>query len=104
MLIQKKLISVYDYELQDYSEPFYFRLEIHEILGEYVGSIFRLERYRLLPTFPTDKKIDSDLIMNDALLFIKDEFIDCRDLKGQTEMEVISIFLEKLDNIFGFHE
>jgi hypothetical protein len=102
MLIQKKLISSYDYELRGGSVPFYFRLEIHQISEGYSGTVFRLDRYRLSPTFPTNKNDESDLIIDDALLFVKDEFIDCRDLIGFTEKEVVDIFLKKLDQIFNF--
>lgn len=102
MLVQKKLISSYDYELNDLSVSFYFRLEIHKISEGYSGTVFRLDRYRLSPTFPTSKSDDSDLIIDDALLFVKDEFIDCRDLMGSTENEVIHIFLNKLDHIFNY--
>lgn len=102
MLIQRKLISVYDYELNNLSEPFYFRLEIHEASGGLIGTIFRLDRYRLLPTFSTNKNEESNLIMDDALFFIKDEFIDSRDLIGNSEDEIISIFLEKLNHIFNY--
>ena len=104
MLVQKKLISSYDYEINDLAVPFYFRLEIHQTLSNYSGTVFRLDRYRLSPTFPTNKDDGSDLIIDDALLFVRDEFIDCRDLTGGSEEEVIHIFLKKLDNIFNCSE
>lgn len=100
-IVQRELIAVYDYDVLDLAEPFHFRLEIHRCEDIFKGTVFRLERYRLLATFPQSAEGDPAGILDDALLYIKDEFIDDRALFGTTKDEVICRFITTLQTVFN---
>ncbi|QLO36185.1 hypothetical protein HV213_10225 [Klebsiella sp. RHBSTW-00484] len=100
MIIQRQLVATYDYDVREKSEPFHFRLEVHQCGEIYTGTVFRLERYRLPTTFPQDAEGVPIGIMDDALLYIKDEFIDDRDLSGATVESIVTCFSAKLQSIF----
>lgn len=51
MIVQKELVAIYDYEVPVPEDPFSFRLEIHKCSELFTGSVYRLERFRLRPTF-----------------------------------------------------
>lgn len=104
MIIQRELVATYNYEIQEQVEPFYFRLEIYKQSDIFKGIVFRLERYRLIPTFPQDQNGESVSNIDDALLYIKDEFIDDTDLFGKSEDIVVSIFIDKLKYIFNLND
>ena len=55
MIVQKELVAIYDYE-----DPFSFRLEIHKFSELFTGSVYRLERFRLHPTFHQRDREDAD--------------------------------------------
>ncbi|HAJ5725637.1 hypothetical protein NMV83_20340 [Escherichia coli] len=96
MIVQKELVAIYDYEIPAPEDPFSFRLEIHKFSKLFTGSVYRLERFRLHPTFN-----DADSLINDALIYIRDEFIDERKLRGESHETVIAIFNCELQNIFN---
>jgi len=99
LIKQSKLNNIYDFEVKKEEHTFNFRLEIHCIEKGFKGIIFRLERYRIVPSFHQD--IDDELICkDDALFYIKDEFIDDQDLVGDTEEQIILDFIKKLETIF----
>ncbi|HFZ1500237.1 TPA: hypothetical protein ACIJT1_004030 [Citrobacter freundii] len=100
MIIQRKLVATYTYEVHGQVEPFYFKLDIYKQSDIFKGVIFRLDRYRLTPTFPQDNDGESISNVDDALLYVKDEFIDDTDLFGKSEDIVVNIFIEKLKKIF----
>lgn len=104
MIIQRKLVAIYNYEIQGQVEPFNFRLEIYKQSDIFRGIIFRLDRYRLSPSFPQDQNGESISNIDDALLYVKDEFIDDTDLFGESEDIVVSIFIEKLKYIFNLND
>ena len=60
-----------------------------------------LERFRLHPTFHQRDREDVDPLINDALIYIRDEFIDERKLRGESPETVIAIFNRELQNIFN---
>lgn len=96
MIVQKELVAIYDYEIPAPEDPFSFRLEIHKFSELFTGSVYRLERFRLHPTFN-----DADSLINDALIYIRDECIDERKLRGESPETVIAIFNRELQNIFN---
>lgn len=101
-LIQNELIAVYDFDVIDLEEPFRFRLEIHRCEDIFKGTVFRLERFRLLATFPQNADGNPAGILDDALLYVRDAFIDDRGLVGTTKDEVITRFKTALQTIFDF--
>ena len=96
MSVQKELVAIYNYEVPVPEDPFSFRLEIHKCSELFTGSVYRLERFQLHPTFN-----DADSLINDALIYIRDEFIDERKLRGESPETVIAIFNRELQNIFN---
>ena len=94
MIVQKELVAIYDYEVPVPEDPFSFRLEIHKCSELFTGSIYRLERFRLHPTFHQRDREDIDPL-------IRDEFIDERKLRGESPEMVIAIFNRELQNIFN---
>ncbi|WP_096324068.1 hypothetical protein [Escherichia coli] len=83
MIVQKELVAIYDYEVPVPEDPFSFRLEIHKCSELFTGSVYRLE------------------LINDALIYIRDECIDERKLRGESPETVIAIFNRELQNIFN---
>lgn len=63
MSVQKELVAIYNYEVPVPEDPFSFRLEIHKCSELFTGSVYRLERFQLHPTFN-----DADPLINDALI------------------------------------
>ncbi len=100
MIVQKELVAIYDYEVPVPEDPFSFRLEIHKCSELFTGSVYRLERFRLRPTFHQRDREDADPLINDALIYIRDECIDERKLRGESPETVIAIFNRELQNIF----
>ena len=96
MSVQKELVAIYNYEVPVPEDPFSFRLEIHKCSELFTGSVYRLERFQLHPTFN-----DADPLINDALIYIRDEFIDEQKLRGESPEPVIVIFNCELQNIFN---
>ena len=78
MIVQKELVTIYDYEAPVPEEPFSFRLEIHKCSELFTGSVYRLERFQLHPTFNDERK-----------------------LRGESPETVIAIFNRELQNIFN---
>ncbi len=101
MIVQKELVAIYDYEVPVPEDPFSFRLEIHKCSELFTGSVYRLERFRLRPTFHQRDREDADPLINDALIYIRDECIDERKLRGESPETVIAIFNRELQNIFN---
>lgn len=101
MIVQKELVTIYDYEVPVPEEPFSFRLEIHKRSELFTGSVYWLERFRLHPTFHQRDREDVDPLINDALIYIRDEFVDERKLRGESPETVIAIFNRELQNIFN---
>ncbi|EBS7633216.1 hypothetical protein CDR68_05105 [Salmonella enterica] len=100
MIIQRKLVAIYTYDIHGQIEPFHFKLEIYKHSDIFEGVVFRLERYGLTPTFPQDQNGESINNIDDALLYVKDEFIDNTHLVGDSEDVVVHVFIEKLNEIF----
>ena len=94
MIVQKELVAIYDYEVPVPEDPFSFRLEIHKCSELFTGSVYRLERFRLHPTFHQRDREDADPLIND-------ECIDERKLRGESPETVIAIFNRELQNIFN---
>lgn len=101
MIIQSKLVAVYDYQVMDPDDPFSLRLEIHKYAQLFTGAVYRMERFRLRPTFNQCDREDTAPVINDALIYIRDEFIDERKLRGESAETVIAIFNRELQNIFN---
>lgn len=101
MIVQKELVAIYDYKIPVPENPFSFRLEIHKCSELFTGSVYRLERFRLRPTFHQRDREDTDPLINDALIYIRDECIDERKLRGESPETVIAIFNRELQNIFN---
>lgn len=101
MIVQKELVAIYDYEVPVPEDPFSFRLEIHKCSELFTGSVYRLERFRLRPTFHQRDREDVDPQINDALIYIRDECNDERKLRGESPEPVIVIFNCELQNIFN---
>ena len=101
MIVQKELVAIYDYEVPVPEDPFSFRLEIHKCSELFTGSVYRLERFRLRPTFHQRDREDVDPQINDALIYIRDECNDERKFRGESPEPVIVIFNCELQNIFN---
>ena len=78
-----------------------FRLEVINELNTniYNGKVYRLETYRLQPTFPQS---DGELPnwKNDALVYILDEMINTDILRGHSVEEVVGNFKKILESTF----
>ncbi|MED9499497.1 hypothetical protein RCN66_05155 [Escherichia marmotae] len=92
MIVQSELAAIYDYQIIDPEEPFSFRLEIHKYAKLFTGTVYRLERFRLRPIFNQREQEDADPLINDALIYIRDEFIDERKLRGKSPETIMEIF------------
>ncbi|MED8691279.1 hypothetical protein RCN26_14305 [Escherichia marmotae] len=101
MIVQSELVAIYDYQVIDPEEPFSFRLAIHKYAQLFTGTVYRQERFRLHPTFNQFDRDDSVPLINDALIYIRDEFIDEGRLRGESPEAVMAIFNRELQNIFN---
>lgn len=83
-------------------DAFRFRLEVvRDLNGElYKGKVFRLETYRLQPTFPQTEGILPEW-KNDALIFVADDMFDSDALCGPSVRDVIEKFQRAVDSVFG---
>ena len=83
-------------------EAFRFRLEVVRDLGgpSYKGKVYRLETYRLQPTFPQSKGRLPDF-QNDALIYVADDMFDSNVLTGGSVEEVVEKFHRMFDDIFA---
>jgi hypothetical protein len=83
-------------------EPFRYRLEVMKKLNlnNFEGRVYRLETYRLQPTFPQNDGAPPD-IESDALIFVVDETFDLAALKGISVEQVLENFCGALERIFG---
>lgn len=81
---------------------FRFRLEVLREVGrnEFVGKVYRLETYRLQPSFPQSEGVPPDLA-NDALIFVVDDFYNPEALTGQSIQDVVVKFQTLLASMFG---
>ncbi len=70
MIVQKELVAIYDYEVPVPEDPFSFRLEIHKCPELFTGSVYRLERFRLHPTFHQRDREDADPGSDSNLLIV----------------------------------
>ena len=84
-------------------EDLCFRLEVSKSLeyGTFIGKVYRLETYRLQPTFPQKDGIVPD-IKNDALIYVADEMFDLGKLQGVSIEEVILKFEEQLSSLMSY--
>ena len=99
-----ELIKTIDVEPFQSGEGDLFRLRL-EILRQcnsniYKGNAYRLETYRLQPTFP---QFNGSLPawQNDGLIYVLDENFKNIDLCGYSEKEVIKKFENQIDKFFG---
>jgi len=99
-----ELVKVFDiapFQVGD-GEAFRFRLEVLRPVGEetFVGKVYRLETYRLQPTFPQSEGDLPDW-KNDALVLVVDETLDLASLKGDSVEDVLTKFQAVLVKMFG---
>ncbi|MDR1423452.1 MAG: hypothetical protein LBI92_02430 [Azoarcus sp.] len=82
-------------------EAFQFRLEIVHNLktNTYKGKVYRLETYRLQPTFPQTEGCPPGW-KNDALIYVSDDMFDNKALSGVSIQEVVEKFQTSFDKIF----
>jgi len=83
-------------------DTFRFRLEVLRTVDgkTFVGKVYRLETYRLQPTFPQSKGELPDW-RNDALIFVADEMFDVALLNGDSVQDVLAKFQTELAKVFG---
>jgi hypothetical protein len=104
MIIFSEVVKVIDIEVFQFGEgdAFRFRLEVSRELNSsfYIAKVYRLETYRLQPTFPQSNGDLPDL-KNDALIYIADEMFDPEKLRGTSVEEVTHNFEKEFNGFFG---
>ncbi len=82
-------------------DAFRFRLEISREVNttRYQGRVFRLETYRLQPTFPLAGEAAREG-EDDALIYVGDHMFDADLLKGTSADEVLDKFQALFHSIF----
>ena len=104
MINVSEIVKVYDVgPIQVHNdEDFLFRLEISKNIDgqDFVGKVYRLETYRLQPTFPQS---EGKLLSNesDVLIIVSDDMIDSTLLRGDSAHNVLLKFKAELTKIFG---
>jgi hypothetical protein len=96
-----KVFDVDPFQTGD-GDAFHFRLEVSRPIDgkTFVGRVYRLEFYRLQPTFPQTEGEPLDW-KDDARIFVVDEMFDPDLLKGDSVQEVLNKFQMALAKIFG---
>jgi hypothetical protein len=82
-------------------EDFRFRLEIVKEVNtkNYKGIVYRLETYRLQPTFPQKKGGIPDW-QHDAEIYVVDDYFASKNICGDSEQSVIDLFQKFLYDVF----
>lgn len=95
-----KVFDVEPFQIDD-GDAFRFRLEISRELDAdiYVAKVYRLETYRLQPTFPQTDGVPPEL-QNDAMIYVIDDMFESMDLQGVTINEVVAKFQKKINYFF----
>ncbi len=96
-LVESTLVTTYDYRFTVRNEEVLcFRLEIYHSnsskLNQFWGRVFKLELYRLNPTFPFDV---SDV--DDVLCFVVDHNFKEDDLIASSVEEIKGLFMKKIE-------
>jgi hypothetical protein len=103
MKIISEVVKVLDIEPFQIGEgdAFRFRLEVSRELNAatYVAKVYRLEMYRLQPTFPQTNGAPPDL-KNDALIYVVDDVFDSDELRGASVEEVVAKFEKAFNALF----
>lgn len=96
-----RTIDVEPFSASD-GEAFRFRLEVSREMGtsKYKGRVFRLETYRLQPTFPLADN-DAAATHDDAVIYVGDHMFDPDLMHGTSADEVLSKFQAIFLTLFG---
>ena len=96
-----KIFDVAPFQAGD-GDEFRFRLEIARNLNSdaFLGKVYRLETYRLQPTFPQAEGELPDW-SHDALIYVVDDMFDPDTLVGISVQEVVEKFEKSLNSIFN---
>ena len=83
-------------------DAFRFRLEVTRELGTdiYRGKVYRLETYRLQPTYPQAEGRLPDW-KSDELIYVQDHMFDSDMLTGSSVQEIVEKFQKRFDDIFS---
>ncbi len=104
MNIVSEVVKVFDFSPRSAGdgEDFRFRLEISKKLNanNYQGKVYRLETYRLKPTFPQINGQIPDFA-HDSLIYVSDDMFDSDALSGASVEEVVHKFQLRWRSIFG---
>ncbi len=103
MRISTELVKTLDVEPFQAGEgdSFRFRLEIirHLDSGTHMGKVYRLETYRLQPTYPQTEGALPDW-GHDALIYVIDDMFNADTLVGASVQEVVEKFEDILHSLF----
>jgi hypothetical protein len=107
MKIVSEVVRVFDVEpfvIGGHSDDdcyYRFRLEVARNLNTntYIGRVYRLESYRLQPTFPQVEGHPPDW-QDDALIYVLDHMFGSDMLSGESVDEIVEKFQKSLNDIF----
>ena len=96
-----RVIDVEPFQAGD-GDAFRFRLEVlnSPTTGMYTGKVYRLETYRLQPSFPQSEGKTPDWT-HDALIYVADDMFSAQVLQGASPQEVVEKFQHALEQMFG---
>lgn len=96
-----KVLDVEPFQVGE-GDVFRFRLEILRELNTNVfsGKVYRLETYRLQPTFPQSQGVPPEW-RDDGLIHVVDHTFDALQLTGHSADEVADKFHKALSDFFG---
>jgi hypothetical protein len=99
-----EVVKIFDVEPfhADSGDAFRFRLEVlHELnTNLFEGKVYRLETYRLQPTFPQSEG-ELPNWRNDGLIHVVDDMLNAAPLSGNSIEEVLENFKKAFSSIFG---
>jgi hypothetical protein len=105
MKIVYEVVNVFDIEpfQAGDGEVFRFRLEVFRQLDSVIfkGRVYRLETYRLQPTFPQSEGEVTEP-KNDALIYVLDHMINTDSLSGNSVEKILENFQKILSEIFCY--
>jgi len=104
MEILAEVVKVFDIKPFNLSggDSFRFRLEITRNIntGNHNGIVYRLETYRLQPTFPQTENGRVPRHKHDALVYVYDDSFGAVDLSGKSVNDVIEKFEAAFNRFF----
>jgi len=97
-----KIFDIEPFEPRDGGDTYRLRLEVTRDINTdiYSAKVYRLETYRLQPTFPQTEGCIPGW-QHDALVYVSDDTFNATELSGESMLETIEKFQKSFNYFFA---